>query len=558
MTRRANNQAVELDLRDTASVLAAILADGLPAGCFPELVEKHRAMSPDAGAALTLALAQEVRERCGRLAETTQILEGLQQLVEKLQAAPWFPATVVDTTSLDRTGHVLVAQPGGQRLVAVADEVDGRELAAGDPVYLSRGCDMLMATAPPELVFGGDMASYERDLPDGRLVARVRDEEVLLRRGRALRSTVFHRGSLLRFDRAAQLALEDVGEQAEASTSFFTALDETPVRVGGARLRSAVDRLVEALTARLVAPAEAARFGLHARRAILLSGPPGVGKTMSVRAAIQQLQVRSGRRCRFAVVRPSEWESPWVGSTEAAIRATFARLAHEAGEDLAVLFLDEIESIGRVRGASMSRHADKFLAALLVEIDGLVRRGNIAVIAATNRKDMLDPALLERIGEIDIEVARPDLEGAREIFSVHLDEGLPYAGGDATRQRMIESAVSMLYAPNADNLVATVHFRDGKTRPVPAKEMISGRLIEQVCHRVRESGFRRSVSGAVAALDVADVRQSIGETLDRLRSTLTTHNIRAWVDDLPADIDIVRVAAEKPSVVRPYRYLRVA
>src|SRR5437879_9175632 len=127
--------------------------------------------------------------------------------------------------------------------------------------------------------------------------------------------------------------------------------------------------------------------------------------------------------------------------------------------------MDEIESVGRIRGGSANQHADKFLAALLAELDGFTERTGIAIIAATNRKDLVDPALLERLSDIEIAVSRPDMRGARAIFDVHLPETLPPDPLDA-RDEIIETAVSRVFSPNADNALCTLHFRDGKTRTV--------------------------------------------------------------------------------------------
>src|SRR5262249_61387600 len=101
-----------------------------------------------------------------------------------------------------------------------------------------------------------------------------------------------------------------------------------------------------------------------------------------------------------------------------------------------VLFLDEIESVGRTRGGLVSHHADRFLAALLAEIDGFAERAGIAIIEATNRKDLVDPALLERLSDVEIAVGRPDMRGARAIFDIHLPATVPAAAagtrGDTT------------------------------------------------------------------------------------------------------------------------------
>ena len=187
-----------------------------------------------------------------------------------------------------------------------------------------------------------------------------------------------------------------------------------------------LETLISTLIPILSFPEKAKNYGLGGRRSILLVGPSGNGKTLMARIASSELASVSGVQCRFGVVKPAEWESPWVGETQANIRRCFKALREAAEDGYAVLFLDEIEAVGRVRGGAVGQHSDKFLAALLAEIDGLANRNNIAIIAATNRKDMVDPALLERLSDVEIEVKRPDMQGAREIFGIHLPETLPY------------------------------------------------------------------------------------------------------------------------------------
>src|SRR5262249_19349735 len=156
--------------------------------------------------------------------------------------------------------------------------------------------------------------------------------------------------------------------------------------------------------------------------------------------------------------------SPYVGATQKAIRDTFKTLRQATRDGLAFLFLDELESFARTRGHFANIHSDKHLAALLAELDGFEDRKDIAIIAATNRKDLLDPALLARFA-VEVQVSRPDSSAAKAILNIHLPSSLPFSpNGElaaGTRDELIESAVSHLYAPNADNAICRIRFRDG-------------------------------------------------------------------------------------------------
>ena len=338
-------------------------------------------------------------------------------------------------------------------------------------------------------------------------------------------------------------------------------LDEVPNlpldSVGGQEAN--LDALLSALTTVLVEPAKAAAYHLTGRNSILMCGPPGCGKTLMARVAVSEIARLTGKKCRFAVVKPAEWESPWVGQTQENIRQFFQSL-REVGEDgFAVVFMDEIECIGRIRGAAASHHSDKFLAALLAELDGFADRRNVAIICATNRKDLLDSALYERLSDLEIGVGRPDLWGARAIFHIHLPDSLPFhPNGEmskSTRENLIDHSVSKFYSPNAGNELCTLRFRDGKQRIIVARELASGRLFENVCRTARRSAFLREVRGGTAGVQLSDMQDAVSQTLERMRTTLTIHNAHAYLTDLPQDVDVVSVEPIVRKVKQPHKYL---
>jgi SpoVK/Ycf46/Vps4 family AAA+-type ATPase len=288
-------------------------------------------------------------------------------------------------------------------------------------------------------------------------------------------------------------------------------------------------------------------------------GPPGCGKTLLARIAASEITRISGRRCRIAIVKPAEWESPWVGETQRNIRECFAALRRETADgDFAILFLDEIEAVGRIRGSAVGHHSDKFLAALLAELDGFTDRAGIAIIAATNRKDLVDPALLERLSDVEIAVQRPDMRGARAIFDIHLPSDLPFSPNGAaasdTRSALIESAVSRLYSPNAGNELCILRFRDGKARTIAARELASGRTFEQICHAAKRAAFFRDVREGEGGLRITDIEAATAAAVERMASTLSIRNAHAYLADLPQDVDVVSVEPIKRKVSQMHGY----
>ena len=437
---------------------------------------------------------------------------------------------------------------------------DSHDLRPGDEVFLNQELNFIVAKSQWGAPRFGETAVFERYTEDRRLVLKQRDDEVVVDAG-PLQDLVLRKGERVRWERAGWIALERV--PADEGREFL--LDEVPNigrdKVGGqdANLETLISTLIPILSF----PDKAKNYGLGGRRSILLVGPSGTGKTLMARIAASEVAAFSGVNCRFGVVKPAEWESPWVGETQANIRKCFKALKEAAENGFAVLFLDEIEAIGRIRGGAVGQHSDKFLAAFLAELDGFAHRGNVAIIAATNRKDMVDPALLERLSDVEIEVKRPDLQGARAIFGIHLPETVPYhSNGKAathTRSEIIESAVTRFYSPNAgENEISVLRFRDGKRRVVAARELASGRLFEQICRAARQAAFMRDIRGGEQGLCVNDIADAVSNAIQRLGSTLSVHNARAYLHDLPQDVDVVSAEPVVRRTVRAHRYLNVA
>ena len=160
---------------------------------------------------------------------------------------------------------------------------------------------------------------------------------------------------------------------------------------------------------------------------------------------------------------------------------------------------------------------------------------------------------------VDIPVPRPNLRAARAILGIHLPGSLPYspngASAQTTREQVIDAIVSRLFSPNADNAVCSIRFRDGKDRTIFAREMVSGRLLEQVCEDVRQSAFHGEADRAEAGLQIGDAIAAADEAIERLRTTLTIQNAHAWITDLPQDIGVVAVERIGGKVKRGHRFL---
>jgi proteasome-associated ATPase len=522
-----------------------------------QLLQAIRASGPEITADLDRYMIEQNGKLSSGLMEARAQQEKLKEILEKLGATPWHPAVFLKPVTTILGERALVSHGSTCRLVGLTDEAPLGELQAGDEVFLSDALNVIMSKSPFGTSRSGETAIFDRYTSDGRLVLKWRDDEVIVEAAGPLQHVTLENGDELRWEKSSWLAYEKI----ERTQGKRFLLDEVPDistdKVGGQEAN--LEALLAALTITLVAPDKAKNYGLGGRQSILMVGPPGCGKTLMARVSASHVSRLSGKRCRFGVVKPAEWEDPYVGVTQQNIRNTFQTLREAAKDGFAVLFLDEIEAVGRIRGGSVSHHSDKFLAALLAELDGFTDRAGVAIIAATNRKDLIDPALLERLSDLEIVVNRPDQRGARAIFGIHLPETLPFSpNGPAatqTRRDLIETAVSRFYSPNGDTELCTIKFRDGKVRKVSAREVASGRTFEQICRAARQKAFLREVRGGEAGLRVEDIDEAACQAVERLRSTLSPRNIRSYLFDLPQDIDVVSVEPIARRVPRPGRYV---
>jgi proteasome-associated ATPase len=362
------------------------------------------------------------------------------------------------------------------------------------------------------------------------------------------------------------MALEKV-ERSKADALF---LEETPSEtfdsIGG--LDRQIEKLQRSIRLHLFHSEIAGKYCLRRVGSVLLHGPTGTGKTTMARALTHWLGTlsRSGR-ARFMHIKPLELSSMWYSESERNIRNTF-RMAREAGDEEpevpVVMFFDEVDSIGTARGASLMGVDDKVLTALMAELDGLESRGNILVVAATNRRNALDPALIRegRLGDVQIEIPRPNMKAASEIFGKHLRLSIPYAVADhgpgEARRYLIQSAVSTIYSPNGNNELVQIGFRDGKRRMVKASELISGASIAKIVRIAVENACLREAERGLSGVQVEDIMHGLAEEFECLAKSLTPANCRLHLSDLPQDVDVVRVEPVIKRVSHVFQYVNAA
>ncbi len=524
------------------------------------LLAAIRAQSPESAARLDSIVVGEIDRSRRCLVEAQAHHQKLRDLLDQATAPPWHPAVYVRPVEMAEGLRAMVWFGGRIRIVNYVDGLDSTSLATGDEVFLNNDLNLIMGRSPLGMPQVGETAAFERYVDDGRMVLRHRDDEVVCDVADELRGAILEQGDQVRWDKSTWMAYEKIDRPQDERHVVKEMPEARPEQVGGQR--DNLREMLRVLTAALVSPDMASRYGLPSKRSVLLVGPPGCGKTLMARVSASEIGRISGKKCRFYVVKPAEWESMWVGETQANIRRTFESMRTTGTDGYSFLFLDEVESVGRTRGNAIGgAHGDKFLAALLAEIDGFRANANVVLVAATNRKDLIDQALLERLSDVELVVRRPDMQAAREIFGVHLPGDLPFSPNgdqaDDTRRQLIDVAVSRLYSPNADNQVATIKFRDSTVRTVTARELISGRVMEQVCTAAKQSAFYREIDGGSPGLQVRDMEESVDSVIHKLSSTLTRINVRSYLDDLPQDMEVISVTPVVRKVKRTHRFLNV-
>jgi SpoVK/Ycf46/Vps4 family AAA+-type ATPase len=253
----------------------------------------------------------------------------------------------------------------------------------------------------------------------------------------------------------------------------------------------------------------------------------------------------------------------WFGASESAYRRLFAAAREAALEDPdipVIIFIDEVDSIGSVRGEGINKIDDKIQACVISELDGLEDRGNVLVMAATNRADSLDPAMIRagRLGDLILEIPPPNRKGAHAVLGCYLPADIPYASGHAgqasAREELLQFAVGQLFAENGDTELAHLTLRDGKRRLIRAADLLNGASLQSIALSALERAVLRDDEGGPAGVCAADISAAISYFLVAAPRALTPRNARNYIQDLPQDVDVTSVDIVERRVKRPYLY----
>jgi proteasome-associated ATPase len=438
----------------------------------------------------------------GTLREARDQIVALKAEVDRLAQPPntfgLFLATAEE-------GTVEVTSSGRKMRVSVSPSIDVESLEPGQEVMLNEAFNVV---AVREFERSGEIVILKELLEDDRaLVVAHADEERVVHVAGPLRREYIRVGDALMMESRSGFVFEKI-LRAEVEELV---LEEVPdigyEDIGG--LKSQIEQIRDAVELPFLHPDLFREHGLKPPKGILLYGPPGCGKTLIAKAVANSLakkvaEVRGVKDAKsfFLNVKGPELLNKYVGETERHIRLIFARAREKAGEGTpVVVFFDEMDSLFRTRGSGVSSDVETTIVPqLLSEIDGVERLENVIVIGASNREDMIDPAIL-RPGRLDvkIKIQRPDAEAAQDIFGKYLTPDLPLHaddlaanGGspDACVAAMIQRTTERMYSETEENQFLEVTYANGDKEILYFKDFNSGAMIQNIVDRAKKSAIK--------------------------------------------------------------------
>ena len=479
-------------------------------------------------------LAAALREQRDRFAE-------LREEVEKLTQPPSGYGTVLGCND-DDTVDVHV---GGRKMrVSVRPEV-AAELARGQEVVLNESLNVVSARQPDRT---GEVATIKELLAGGdraRVVGRA-DEERVVEIGAEMAGSPMRSGDTVLIDARAGIVLERLPRPEVEELILEEVPDVSYADVGG--LDEQIEQITDAVELPFLHGALFADYDLPAPKGVLLYGPPGCGKTLIAKAVANSLAGKVAEvsgdleaRSFFLNIKGPELLNKYVGETERQIRLVFQRAREKSEEGWPVIvFFDEMESLFRTRGSGISSDIESTIVPqLLAEIDGVEALRNVIVIGASNREDLIDPAIL-RPGRLDvkIKIERPDAEAATAIFARYLKPDLPIApemvetvgGGDPAKavQGMIERAAEEMYSADEASQFLEVTYQNGDKEVMYFRDFASGAMIESVVRRAKKLAIKREIAGGGRGIDAEDLLSSIRQEFREHEDLPNTTNPDDW------------------------------
>jgi proteasome-associated ATPase len=433
---------------------------------------------------------------------------------------------------------------GGRKLrVNVSPSVSLDELRPGQEVMLNEALNVVAALEFEEV---GEVVMFKELLADGEraLVIANADEERVVRLAEPLRIDTIRAGDSLLLDARAGYVYEKVPKSEVEELVLEEVPDIDYSKIGG--LVNQIDQIRDAVELPYLHPELFKEHQLKPPKGVLLYGPPGCGKTLIAKAVANSLAkkvaAKTGQEGKsyFLNIKGPELLNKYVGETERHIRLVFQRAREKAsGGTPVIVFFDEMDSLFRTRGSGVSSDVENTIVPqLLSEIDGVEALENVLVIGASNREDMIDPAIL-RPGRLDvkIKIERPDAESARDIFSKYLVPSLPLHGDDlgefggdrdATVNGMIRATVERMYTETEENRFLEVTYANGDKEVLYFKDFNSGAMIQNIVDRAKKMAIKDFLEQDQHGLRVSHLLQACVDEFKENEDLPNTTNPDDW------------------------------
>jgi proteasome-associated ATPase len=484
-------------------------------------------------------LAGQNTKLADTLREAREQIIALKQQVEKLSAPP--SGYGIFLSARDDATVEIFAQ-GRKLRVNVSPEVDPQTLVPGQEIVLNEALNVVEAASFE--VVGEVMTLKERLGEDRLLVIGHTDDEQVVRVAEPLRAVPLRAGDSLLVESRSGYALERLPRPEVEELVLEEVPDISYTDIGG--LASQIEAIQDAVELPFLHADLFVEHELRPPKGILLYGPPGCGKTMIAKAVANSLarrvaekEGRADARSYFLNIKGPELLNKYVGETERQIRLIFQRAREKVAEGFPVIvFFDEMDSIFRTRGSGVSSDVETTIVPqLLSEIDGVEALKDVIVIGASNREDMIDPAIL-RPGRLDvkIKIERPDQHAAREIFSIYLHKDLPlhpdlvkeHGSEQAAVDALIDETCRRMYAEADENRFLEVTYANGDKEILYFKDFNSGAMIENVVARAKKMAIKRYLDEGQKGIKAEDLFNAIRDEFKENEDLPNTTNPDDW------------------------------